>query len=308
MVSDANFLHLSIKLHVVFIHDLDKTVKLWKFGPRRKYVPRAVQQVRSTGQIALPQEDTSRSSEVIVPSCKRSYSNAHAYHINSLALNSDHETFVSADDLRVNLWRLDNKDTTFSELFFFYLSFHIYVIYCYCWLWLDLIDIKPECMEELTEVITSVQCHPQHCNTLTFSSSRGTIKVCDTRVAAYCRSFAKIYYERPANANRSFITDMLHSISDIKWVIEYYDSLIFIMLFVYIYVVIRRMVATSWAEITWPCDCGTWTWRTDLWSLCIYTTICGLCYMICIPLMWSSTSSRSAVHPMDAALPLEAMG
>lgn len=37
----------------------------------------------------------------------RSFANAHTYHINSIALSSDCETFISADDLRVNLWHLD---------------------------------------------------------------------------------------------------------------------------------------------------------------------------------------------------------
>jgi serine/threonine-protein phosphatase 2A regulatory subunit B len=41
--------------------------------------------------------------------CKRSYANAHTYHINSIALGSDCETFISADDLRVNLWHLDRR-------------------------------------------------------------------------------------------------------------------------------------------------------------------------------------------------------
>jgi hypothetical protein len=41
--------------------------------------------------------------------CKRSFSNAHTYHINSVALSSDCETFISADDLRVNLWHLDRQ-------------------------------------------------------------------------------------------------------------------------------------------------------------------------------------------------------
>jgi hypothetical protein len=36
---------------------------------------------------------------------RRVYSNAHAYHINSISLNSDCETYISADDLRVNLVR-----------------------------------------------------------------------------------------------------------------------------------------------------------------------------------------------------------
>ncbi len=41
-----------------------------------------------------------------LPVC-RSFANAHTYHINSIALSSDCETFISADDLRVNLWHLD---------------------------------------------------------------------------------------------------------------------------------------------------------------------------------------------------------
>lgn len=40
-----------------------------------------------------------------------------------------------------------------------------------------MVDIKPDNMEELTEVITSVQFHPFNCSLLTFSSSRGAIKV-----------------------------------------------------------------------------------------------------------------------------------
>lgn len=44
-----------------------------------------------------------------LPRClaPRSFANAHTYHINSIALSSDCETFISADDLRVNLWHLD---------------------------------------------------------------------------------------------------------------------------------------------------------------------------------------------------------
>ena len=48
-------------------------------------------------------------------STKKVYSNAHAYHINSLATNSDGQTFVSSDDLRINWWNLDISDTCFSK-------------------------------------------------------------------------------------------------------------------------------------------------------------------------------------------------
>ena len=72
-------------------------------------------------------------------------------------------------------------------------------------------------MEELTEVITAVQCHPQHCNIIAYSSSRGVIKVCDTRSSALCTTYAKVYAENsPPTAGKSFITDILNSISDIK--------------------------------------------------------------------------------------------
>lgn len=45
---------------------------------------------------------------------RKIYSNAHAYHINSLSVNSDGETYISADDLRINLWNLGVSDQSFS--------------------------------------------------------------------------------------------------------------------------------------------------------------------------------------------------
>ena len=59
----------------------------------------------------------------------RLYDKAHMYHINSISLNSDDETYLSADDLRINLWHLDSTTE------------------CY-----NVVDIKPVNMEELTEV------------------------------------------------------------------------------------------------------------------------------------------------------------
>ena len=46
---------------------------------------------------------------------RKVYSNAHAYHINSISINSDGETYISADDLRVNLWNLNISDQSFSK-------------------------------------------------------------------------------------------------------------------------------------------------------------------------------------------------
>jgi hypothetical protein len=60
---------------------------------------------------------------------KRIYANAHTYHINSISVNSDQQTFLSADDLRINLWNLDVTDQSFN-----------------------IVDIKPPNMDDLTEV------------------------------------------------------------------------------------------------------------------------------------------------------------
>jgi len=53
------------------------------------------------------------------------------------------------------------------------------------------VDIKPTNMEELTEVITAAEFHPNQCNTFVYSSSKGTIRLCDMRAAALCDRHSK---------------------------------------------------------------------------------------------------------------------
>lgn len=52
---------------------------------------------------------------IVAASPRRIYSNAHAYHIHSISMNSDEETFLSADDLRVNLWNVQDAEQSFSN-------------------------------------------------------------------------------------------------------------------------------------------------------------------------------------------------
>ena len=47
---------------------------------------------------------------------RRIFANAHTYHINSISVNSDGCTYLSADDLRINLWDLERTDQSFSIL------------------------------------------------------------------------------------------------------------------------------------------------------------------------------------------------
>lgn len=53
---------------------------------------------------------------MVEATARRVFSNAHTYHINSISVNSDLQTFISTDDLRVNLWNLEITDRSFSIL------------------------------------------------------------------------------------------------------------------------------------------------------------------------------------------------
>jgi serine/threonine-protein phosphatase 2A regulatory subunit B len=181
----------------------DKTIKLWKVFEKK------VKQVISTNvsngapvvsKLAPPPVQSIKfpriqTREVIVTAqARRVYANAHAYHINSISVNSDGETYISSDDLRINLWNLAVSDQSFN-----------------------IVDIKPVNMEELTEVITSAEFHPQHCNIFMYSSSKGTIKLADMRASALCDQQAKVFEEEEDPANKSFFSEIISSISDIKF-------------------------------------------------------------------------------------------
>ncbi|KAB1219742.1 Serine/threonine protein phosphatase 2A 55 kDa regulatory subunit B beta isoform [Morella rubra] len=126
--------------------------------------------------------------------CRRIYAHAHDYHINSISNNSDGETFISADDLRINLWNLEISNQSFN-----------------------IVDVKPANMEDLTEVITSAEFHPTHCNMLAYSSSRGSIRLIDMRQSALCDTHSKLFEEQEVPGSRSFFTEIIASISDIKF-------------------------------------------------------------------------------------------
>ena len=101
----------------------DKTVKLWKIRERNTRIVGAndldgmngLETVRDdANSVTIPAVKYLDRTEVeALP--KRIFANAHTYHINSISLNSDQETFMSADDLRVNLWHLEITNQSFSK-------------------------------------------------------------------------------------------------------------------------------------------------------------------------------------------------
>uniref|UniRef100_H2YS83 Serine/threonine-protein phosphatase 2A 55 kDa regulatory subunit B n=1 Tax=Ciona savignyi TaxID=51511 RepID=H2YS83_CIOSA len=205
----------------------DKTVKLWKVSEREK---------QAVG-FNLRDEDGQlhaglRPRSLIVPhyepmelmieaSPKKVFANAHMYHINSISVNSDDETYLSADDLRINLWNLEITDRSFSDSFIlkspFWFKIIMHAVAAVIKAVLDIVDIKPENMENLTEVITAAEYHPRECHTFVYSSSKGTIRLCDMREAALCDKHAKIFEEPEDPNSRSFFSEIISSISDVKF-------------------------------------------------------------------------------------------
>jgi serine/threonine-protein phosphatase 2A regulatory subunit B len=96
----------------------DKTIKLWKvFEKSLKVVAEnnhmpAGFQPQPVPTLKLPRMAFHDTIIAAVP--RKVYANAHAYHINSISINSDGETYLSADDLRINLWNLSISDQSFS--------------------------------------------------------------------------------------------------------------------------------------------------------------------------------------------------
>jgi len=175
----------------------DKTIKLWKvFEKKIKAISTNPHDrnktVKTPKDIIIPTVDTRET--VVAATPRRVFANAHAYHINSISLNSDGETYISSDDLRINLWNLSISDQSFN-----------------------IVDIKPTNMEELTEVITSAEFHPLQCNLFMYSSSKGTVKLADMRAAALCDRNAKVFEEAEDPSSKSFFSEIISSISDIRF-------------------------------------------------------------------------------------------
>ena len=180
----------------------DKTIKLWKIQERDKRVEgfnlkeeNGTSRMLDASRVTSLRVPVIRPTELVVEASPRKiFANAHTYHVNSISVNSDDETYMSADDLRVNLWNLEITNQSFN-----------------------IVDIKPANMEDLTEVITAAEFHPIDCNTFVYSSSKGTIRLCDMRSAALCDAHSKLFEEPEDPTNRSFFSEIISSISDVKF-------------------------------------------------------------------------------------------
>ncbi|NXO78956.1 2ABB phosphatase, partial [Sitta europaea] len=126
---------------------------------------------------------------------RRVFANAHTYHINSISVNSDYETYMSADDLRINLWNFEITNQSFSIL------------------WSKATQkpsaqSKNSCPEPLPCLATGFGSQTR--------SGPGQHQLCaGTPILAFppCP-----FFEEPEDpSNRSFFSEIISSISDVKF-------------------------------------------------------------------------------------------
>jgi serine/threonine-protein phosphatase 2A regulatory subunit B len=99
--------------------------------------------------------------ESIEGRCKSFYKGAHEYHINSLNIHPDGECFLSADDLRINIWNISNTETVYNIL-----------------------DIKAKSANDIEEAINYSEFNKANPNMFLYTTSKGFLNICDMREKA----------------------------------------------------------------------------------------------------------------------------
>ena len=171
----------------------DKRITYWKINEHEDHDCTSVESVENGNGLRVPR----RSGGQAKTSAKvcRTYKNAHAYNINSLDTSKDKDILMSADDLRVNLWNVENPSACLSY-----------------------VDFKPSNMTELSEVITCARFFPKSSNLFHISSSKGIVRVGDMRDAAICRSYSKTFQQPDdgLSTNKGAYSELTNAITDTK--------------------------------------------------------------------------------------------
>lgn len=98
----------------------------------------------------------------VVCDMKRNYfKTSHRVFISQLAVANDQETFLSADSLSINQWSLYRDDICCS-----------------------LVDLAPHGVQGITEILLSLDHHPESNHLFLYGTSKGKLNLCDMRVKA----------------------------------------------------------------------------------------------------------------------------
>ena len=178
----------------------DKTIKLWRLGSKPPPKKSLDQFIRSpstppTAPSSLPYTDGEEEPAPVGAKRKQCFKNAHSYNIHSVSVNSDGQSFFSADDLRINLWHVDREDE------------------CY-----TIVDLKPVELTDVDELITVARFHPKDCSVLMHGSSKGVIRLADMRARALIdRSSSHMFAVHNKNIVKTYFSEITDSILDAKF-------------------------------------------------------------------------------------------
>ncbi len=172
----------------------DKTIKLWKIANKvvkktEKFQSRAGMTLQS---LKMPKMKVIEQNHY--PSLKRTFPSLHGYHIHSLSQNLNGTSFLSSDDLSVLLWDLEEMKVAHG-----------------------LINIKPASINELTEVITSAVFNQVNESLFAVGTSKGILKLFDTRESARFSTNGVFYCDENLKKNKNLFTDIVSSIADLKF-------------------------------------------------------------------------------------------
>mmetsp|Transcript_15267 Transcript_15267/g.24810 ORF Transcript_15267/g.24810 Transcript_15267/m.24810 type:complete len:520 (-) Transcript_15267:1377-2936(-) len=197
----------------------ERVVKMWKICEKDVILPMGLNcnddgepLIKNMNSLRVPTVEVIDSAVTAVP--KREFSgNIHKFSIHSLCLNSDGESFLTADNLVVNQWNIERENSAYN-----------------------LVDIRPEDMQTLNEVITVTEMDDSKCNIFAYGTNTGVIRLCDMREKARCDTAAREFVagvsasnktlqkksksgsSGDSGASKSFMQDMLGTISDLKFV------------------------------------------------------------------------------------------
>lgn len=132
--------------------------------------------------------------------CKSHYRSAHEYHINSLCISPDGEHFLSADDLRVNLWNVEDTKEVYN-----------------------LLDMKPKSIDELDEVISHCEFSQANPSIFLYTTTKGFLHLCDLRETSSFQKYSTMKYEVGAGQKKNAFSDMINSLSFGKF-LKYYPN------------------------------------------------------------------------------------
>jgi len=178
------------KPSVSFLSTNDRVIKLWKVDYR---VQKETSRAHFLGDnLFLPKSNVI--GEGYFAKEKYQYRGCHNYNVNSISLAQDGEIFLSADDLRINMWNIENNTLAFN-----------------------IVDLKPGQIEELSEVITHVEFHPVRSDMFVYSSSKGYINCCDLRINSNSESFSTRFQIEEEPSRKHFFTDIINSVSRAKF-------------------------------------------------------------------------------------------